>query len=391
MLNIITYSTLYPNAATPVHGVFVENRLRHLVDTGKVSARVVAPVPWFPFGHRLFGHYGEFARCPAEETRHGLRITHPRYPVIPKLSTPFHASLLERWSRPAVAAILQQNPDIDLIDSHYFYPDGVAAVRMAKSFDKPVVITARGTDLSLLADDPKVRPQIKWAAEQADGLITVCEALKDKLVELGIPADKVRVLRNGVDLSLFHPVDRDAARTALGLTGRILVSVGLLIPRKAHDLTISAMPQMPEAQLLIAGDGPERGRLEQQARGLGVESRVHFLGRVPHDRLKELYSAADAMILSSSREGWANVLLESMACGTPVIASDVWGTKEVVTSQAGGVLMKSRTTDGLVDAYHRLFASLPTRAETRRYAELFSWDDTTAGQLELFRDVLRSA
>ena len=384
MLDILTFSTLYPNAAAPAHGVFVENRLRHLIADGAVRSRVVAPVPWFPFSGERFGEYGRFARCPKSEVRHGIAVVHPRYPVIPKLSSHIQAGLLYAGARGAVARALRAAPDVALIDAHYFYPDGVAAVKLARAFGLPVTITARGTDLNLLADDPLIRPQIRWAANHADGLITVCQALKDKLLELGIAEDKVTVLRNGVDLQMFRPADREAARRKFAIEGPTLLSVGLLIARKGHDITIAALADLPGTRLLIAGDGPERGRLEALAAERGVADRVRFLGRVAHDQLRELYSAADAMVLSSSREGWANVLLESMACGTPVIASDVWGTGEVVAAPEAGVLMPERTPAGLASAYRRLFAALPERSATRAYAEGFSWDDTTRGQRALF-------
>lgn len=388
MLDILTFSTLYPNAAAPSHGIFVENRLRHLAASGEVRSRVVAPVPWFPFTSERYGAYAQFARCPAAEDRHGIPVVHPRYPVIPKLSSHVQSWLLYAGARRAVARALRAAPNVALIDAHYFYPDGVAAVMLGRAFGRPVTITARGTDLNLLADDPLIRPQIRWAAARADGLITVCQALKDKLLELGIPDEKVRVLRNGVDLEMFRPADRVAARAKFAIEGRTLLSVGLLIPRKAHDMAIRALASLPGVRLLIAGDGPERQHLEQLAREKGVADRVRLLGRVPHDQLSELYAAADALVLCSSREGWANVLLESMACGTPVIASDVWGTGEVVAEPAAGVLMPERTPAGLVAAYKALFAALPDRAATRAYAERFSWDDTTRGQRDLFESIL---
>ena len=93
-------------------------------------------------------------------------------------------------------------------------------------------------------------------------------------------------------------------------------------------------------------------------------------------------------MLTSSREGWANVLLEAMACGTPVVASNVWGTPEVVATAEAGVLMEERTSRGVVQAVNHLRAHYPDHAATRAYAERFSWDDTTRGQIALFRQVL---
>jgi glycosyltransferase involved in cell wall biosynthesis len=167
--------------------------------------------------------------------------------------------------------------------------------------------------------------------------------------------------------------------------------VGGPIARKANDLTIRALAELPGHDLLLAGEGPERGALEALATGLGVGDRVRFLGRVPHHDLAETYSAADALVLASSREGWANVLLEAMACGTPVVASNVWGTPEVVAAPEAGQLMPERTPAGAAGAIKALFANLPDRAATRRYAEGFDWEPTIQGQLELFDRVIAEA
>jgi glycosyltransferase involved in cell wall biosynthesis len=284
--------------------------------------------------------------------------------------------------------LLAQGRRFDLIDAHYFYPDGVAAVRLARTFGIPVVVTARGTDLNLIPEYRSPRRMIRRAAAQADGLITVCQALKDRLVELGMAADDVVVLRNGVDLQLFRMIDRQAARARLGLTRRTLASVGWLVERKGHHHAIGALRALPDTDLLIVGDGPERARLERIAVQEGVSARVRFLGRIEQQQLPEVYNAIDALVLASSREGWANVLLEAMACGTPVVASAVWGTPEVVAAPEAGVLMKTLDTEGVVDGVRRLFSMKLQRAATRRYAEGFSWDSTTRGQLDLFRKIL---
>ena len=390
MLKILTFSTLFPNAAQPSHGVFVENRLRHLIVNGAVEATVIAPVPWFPSAAGAFGKYADYAKAPRFEERHGITVHHPRYPVLPKIGINLAPLLLYLAAKPFIAGLLRDGLQFDLIDAHYFYPDGVAAAMLAKALDKPLTITARGTDLNLLPQFAIPRRQIVWAAERAQGLITVCQALKDELVALGTAPDKVRVLRNGVDLEMFRPIAREAARERLGLTGRTLLSVGHLIERKGHHLVIAAMTRLPDTTLLIAGDGEERANLERQAAEAGVSDRVRFLGRVDHDALREVYGAADALVLASSREGWANVLLEAMACGTPVVATNVWGTPEIVAESAAGVLMAARTPEALADAVESLFASLPERDATRAYAEQFSWDATTRGQEELFGTLVRA-
>jgi glycosyltransferase involved in cell wall biosynthesis len=293
-------------------------------------------------------------------------------------------------ARRCIDALLRDGLDFDLIDAHYFYPDGVAAVLLGRHYGKPVTITARGSDINVLARYALPRRMIRWAAANADGMIAVCQALKDSLVELGASADRIRVLRNGVDLVTFRPGDRSAARAKLGFAGTVLLSVGNLIPLKGHDLAIRALGQVAGALLVIVGDGPERANLEALARQSGVAERVRFMGRLPHGDLPQLYQAADLLLLLSSNEGMANVLLEAMACGTPAVATNVGGTPEVVASAAVGELVEDRNHVSIAAAVKRILARRPDRAGVRTHAESFSWDATTTGQLQLFREIIRS-
>jgi len=381
-MKILTFSTLFPNTEKPGHGIFVETRLRHLVASGQVESRVVAPIGWFPSKNPRFGDYAKLAKVPQCEVRHGLQVEHPRFPVLPKVGMNVAPLLLAQAARPRIARLLDEGYDFDLIDAHYFYPDGVAAAMLARYFNKPLVITARGSDITLLPQYALPRKMITWAAKRADAVITVCHALRDEVVALGVAPDKVVSLRNGVDLQLFQPVERTPNPLFT------LLTVGHLVPVKAQELIVAALPLLPDARLVVAGDGPNRNMLETLARELKVEARVQFLGAVPQAELRSHYGNADALVLASSREGWANVLLESMACGTPVVASRVYGTPEVVAAPEAGVLMRERSPQGVTDAVNALRAYYPDRAATRRYAEGFSWDDTSAGQLRLFDEVL---
>lgn len=391
-MRLLTYSTLFPNAAQPNHGIFVENRLRHLLATGQAEATVLAPVPYFPSASPRFGRWAVHARVPRLETRHGLTIHHPRYPVLPRIGEPLTPFLLGAASRIALRRIVAAQGGFDLIDAHYVYPDGVAAVRLGAAFRRPVVITARGSDVTQLPDHAVPRRLIGWALRRADALIAVSSALGERLVELGADPAKVTVLRNGVDAAQFAPVDRASARAALGLDNApTLISVGALVARKGHDRTIAAMARLPGFRLLIVGEGEERGRLEADIARLGLADRVRLLGARPHAELPRYYSVADAMVLASSREGWANVLLESMACGTPVVASNIPGNPEVVRARAAGVIMAENTPDGIADAVRDMLSDPPDRTATRAYAERFGWEETSAGQLAVFRKVLGRA
>lgn len=387
-MKIVTLTTLYPNLIQENHGVFVENRLRHLLDSQKVEAQVVAPVPWFPLSNKYFGEYAKFAKIPKTEFRNNIYVAHPRFPVIPKIGMSIAPFLLAINLYPFLKKIKRKFP-FDLIDAHYFYPDGVAAVLLGIALGKPVVITARGSDLNLIPNYSVPRKLIVWASMKANGIIAVSQSLKNVLNGMGVPSAKVTVLRNGVDLNIFcPPTDRRILRESLNVIGPLILTVGRLDTNKGHILVIEALLKISKANLFIAGDGPERKNLQNSVTRLGLEGRVNFLGAIPHHKLSQYYGAADVFVLASDREGWPNVLLESMACGTPVVATSVGGAPEVIHDPVAGLLVGTRNAGEIALTIERLLENLPERNNTRKYAEKFSWDETSMGQFELFRQIL---
>ncbi|WP_394752003.1 glycosyltransferase family 4 protein [Crenothrix sp.] len=387
-MKIITLTTLYPNNVKNGHGIFVEQRLRHLLEHHQdIVAEVIAPVPWFPFVSDKFGHYSDFAQVAKVEQRFGIRVSHPRYCLLPKIGMTLAPFMLVLAVYPLLKNKLKNGDNFDLIDAHYFYPDGVAAVILGKLLKKPVVVTARGSDITLIPSFYWPRKMIVWAAQQATAIITVCQDLKDKIVEFGISPAKIHALRNGVDLQFFMPEDRQQARAQLKLDRPTLLSVGHLVELKGHHLIIEAMQSLPDYQLLIAGDGEEMLNLKKLANSFGVGGRVTFLGAISHKQLVTVYSAADILVLASSREGWANVLLEAMACGTPVIATKVSGTPEVVASPKAGILVE-RSAPAIVTAVRAMQKQMPLRQDTRAYTENYSWDATVHRISELFKNIV---
>lgn len=383
MTRVLVVTTLFPNTEHVNHGIFVENRVRHTLGRGGLTATVVAPVPYFPFRARCWGRYSAFARVPSVEERFGTSVLHPRFFVVPKVGTALGPRFLFQTLRRTVGDLMRSGLSFDVIDAHYFYPDGVAAAMLARQFEMPLAITGRGSDLTLLAQDAAARRQIQWAAERADALITVSESLKQALVRLGVDGERIAVLRNGVESSLFTPLSRSESRSRLGVRRFALLSVGALIPRKRHAIAIDAIGNLPDCELLIVGTGPLRAQLERRARDLGVVSRVRFFGEVPHRELPLYYNAADVMTLTSDREGWANVILEAMACGTPVIATDVGGAGEVIRVPEAGRLLLDSEPGALANEVTALRANLPSREATRRYAEAFAWEPVAAANAAL--------
>lgn len=379
VLRVLTFTSLFPGPGRPNHGVFVRNRLEHLLASQPVEAVVVAPVPRPPWAMR-----------DSEATARGARVLHPGFAHLRGLGQYLAPLALRAAGMRALREPALAGQRFDLIDAHYLYPDGVAALALGRRLGLPVVVTARGSDVTQMFDHALPRRAIRRVIREAAAIIAVSGGLRERLIELGAPPGKVTVLRNGVDLERFHPAERQAARAQWGVSGPTLVSVGGLIPRKRHDLTLAALAKLPGWRLLVAGEGPERGRLAALSRDLGLADRVRFLGAVPHAELATLYSAADVSVLASSREGWANVLLESMACGTPAVASRIPGNPEVVAAPAAGRIVASNTPDDFAAAIAEVAADAD-RTATRAYAEGFSWDATSAGQVAVFRRVVAQA
>lgn len=390
-LRLLLFSTLYPSASRPRHGLFVETRLRKLLDTREVEAKVVAPVPWFFSTHPRWGRYADMARTPARETRHGIDVLHPRYLLPPKVGMSAAPFALAAGAISAVRRLRDEGFDFDIVDAHYYYPDGVAAALLARHFRKPFTVTARGSDLNVLPNHAVPRRLMQWAAGRASASIGVSDALVDVLRRWHIDPARLHVMRNGVDLALFRPTPRSQARQRLGLGEQpLLLAVGNLVDVKGHDLLLDAMPQVlarqPRARLVIVGDGPDRERLQRQAARLNLApDQVTFQRGVGQDELVHWYNAADLLVLASRSEGCANVLLESMACGTPVVATDVGGSRELVNDAAAGLLVARREPAALARAMLELIERGPDRSRVRAHAERFGWEPTTRAQLELLR------
>ncbi len=388
-MKIAVLTNLYPSAARPRHGIFIEHRVRRIHASGQAQVRVIAPVPYFPFRHAAFGAWAEGARVPNDEVRHGIHVVYPRYTAVPKIGMSSAPALLAAAMIKPFRRMQESGFDPDAIDAYYLYPDGVAATLLARYFGKPIVLTALGSDVNIIPGYRVPRQMIRWAGAHAARITTVSHALKARLVDIGLAADKIVPVLHGVDQEVFQPPDdRDGLRARLGLTRPTLLSVGNLIELKGNHLAIQALAELPEFELLIAGQGPEESALRRLAAKLGLAGRVRFLGLLHQQQLRDYYGAADALVLASSNEGIPNVLLESLACGTPVVATAVGGIPHIVESPEAGKLMTERSVAALVAAVRGLFAAYPDRAATPRQVQHLTWDRTTQEHLDVVRAAL---
>lgn len=396
-MKVLVVSTLYPNQANPKHGIFIHQRVKQvLAHHADVQIKVLAPVPWFPFTSDRFGQYGRWARAPQHEIRDDIEIWHPRYPVIPKIGMHLAPHALGTTIRRSMKRLRDDGFDFQLVDGHYYYPDGVAIAHACTRTETPFVMTARGSDIAVIpGESDKAKRAIQGVFSKARRNIGVCQALVDTMVqELGAPADKAVVARNGVDLNTFEFADEArhrALQSKLGLKKRHLcLSVGHLVEGKGHHIALEAIAGMPDAELWILGVGPMREALESQVVQLSLQNRVRFLGEMAQPDMVKYYQAADVMVLASRSEGWANVLLEAMACGTPVVATRVGGTPEVVPEHEQHYLTE-RTAEAIAAALNERLAAQTPREEMRRHAEKFSWKATSNLLYSTWRAVIDGA
>lgn len=388
-LNVLTLSTLFPDISRPNFGVFVERQARELASRPDVKVTVVAPlgIPPWPLG--LADRYTALRALPRKERWQDLTVYRPIFPVIPKVGARLNVGNMTRAILPLVEQLHAQQP-FDVIDASFFFPDGPVAQRLSRTLGIPYSIKARGADIHYWGTRRDTRGLVKRAADEADGLLAVSSAMRRSMAKLGMDKDKIRVHYTGVDLDRFELTDRAAAKEMLGFEGPVILCVGALIPRKGQDLLVETLPRLPGVTLLFAGQGQYRRALEKQAEDLGVDRRIGFLGSVPHDRLPRIYAAADVMALPSSSEGLANAWVEALACGTPIVITDVGGARELLDRPEAGHIV-ARDPDAIATAIGDLLTNPPERESVRDTALRFTWSANGDTLLHHLRGIVRNS
>jgi teichuronic acid biosynthesis glycosyltransferase TuaC len=391
-LRILTFTSLFPSQIDPSYGIFIYQRAAQLAKRNENDVVVISPVPYFPRWLRI-NRWNKARALPSQERVGDLTVYRPRYFHLPKIFMPFHGvsmffgCLLQGLK-------LNREKKIDCIDAHFVYPDGLAAVLLGKVLGKPVTVSARGTDINLYPSFKLIRPQILWTLRQAARVIAVSSALKRVMTALGVSETKVQVIPNGVDPARFQRMAPEEARTRLGLPEQVLliVSVGALIPSKGHQFVIRALSQVdrrhPEVHLYVLGEGPELGDLERLIEELGLKDRVHLMGKRPNEELPLWFSAATISCLASSREGWPNVVTESLACGTPVVATKVGGIPEILHTPELGILVE-QTQESLASGIELALSKNWDRESIGNQTRARTWDAVAAEVARVLEETLR--
>ncbi|WP_245921740.1 glycosyltransferase [Bowmanella denitrificans] len=390
-MRILVLSSLFPSSVRPQAGLFVRERMFRVAKHADLE--VVSPVPWFP-GQGLLRLVkpGYRPQPAALEEQNGIKVHFPRFLSLPMLGRRFDAWMMARCCRRLIKK-LHRHKAIDLIDSHFTYPDGLAATQLAKMLGCPVTITLRGTELSHSRDPSRCKQLLKaWQA--ADKLICVSDSLRQLAISLGAPAEKLVVVGNGIDTEKFKALNKAEARHSLGIDedARVLVTVGGLVPRKGFHRVIDCIPTLlkshPKLIYLVVGGASAEGNYEPQLRkqvqNLDLEEQVRFMGPLPPDKLSLPLSAADVFVLSTANEGWANVILEAMACGTPVVATDVGGNAEVVRQPDTGTIVPFDDHQALSGALGSALAHAWQTQMIVDYAADNHWDKRVTQLIAIF-------
>lgn len=394
-MHVLCLSTVFPNPAETDFGVFVERRMRRVGEMVEVS--VVAPVAVVEYGNPK-RRFPPLDRIPQKARNGSLDVYYPRW-FYPPLGGWSNAYFLWAQSLRLARAIDRKKP-IDLIDAHFGHPEGVAAALLARSLNKPFMITLRGNenDHAVFAMRKK---KMAWAFERAGRIVTVSERLRQFAIELGCAAERAITIPNGIDGRTFYPRKREDARREFQIEGdaKIILSAGYLIERKGHHRVIEALRTVLDggvnAQLLIAGGPGREGNFEAEIRKAvvdhRVEANVRFLGAVKPDALARLMSACDVFTLATSNEGWPNVVHEAMGCGAPVVATDIGAIPEMIQNDDFGYVVPFGDSSALADALSKSLQRSWNRELISQWAVGRSWDNVAAEVVSVMREAVTAA
>ncbi len=385
-MKVLLLSHLYPNVISKLYGSFVHNQVRFLKEHCQLE--IVAPVPWFPLPG--FGLWSAYRHVPRRAVLDEIEVRHPR-----RFALPRRLFFAQQWRFHFKALLGAVEGVPDIIHAHCAYPDGRAAIEYGAQTGRPVVITVHGSDVKIL---PKLKSQwrrpIAEALTRAAAVIAVSQQLRREVVQLGVAADKVRCIPNGVDCRLFAAT---GARQP-NKQGWRLLYVGRFVEAKGLRVLLAALAEVRrqgrDVSLTLIGGDPTTGTAGPflaQVEALNLSEHVSFEDAVPWEQLPAYMAAADLFVLPSFSEGLTTSLVEAIACGLPVVATRCGGPEEVVNEEVGRLVAVGDAADlaagilAVLDEYGRY-----DRAAIRRQAEQrYDYRRVAARIGALYEEVLR--
>jgi len=354
-LRVLVITKIFPNALEPLSSPFNRQQFAAL---GKLcQVEVLASIPWFPAA-RAFQKWsaaGRLVDVPRQDRIDGLSVHHPRFLFLPRYGHAFSGAL---YAASLLPEVLRYRGRVDVVLGSWAYPDGVAAVMLAKLMGVPSVVKLHGSDINVVSKLRGPQQNLRWALPQAARVVAVSRALGEEVVSLGVKRERVKIVTNGVDPELFHPADRAAARRELGRAsdGKLIVYVGRLERSKGVVDLLDAFAMLakkrPDLSLVLVGDGAARQECAERAAQLGAQ--VTLAGARPLAEVPRWMAACDLLTLPSWNEGTPNVLLEALACGRRVVATRTGGIPDVVTGPSLGELVPVKDPPALAAALERV-------------------------------------
>ncbi len=368
-MNVLVITNLFPNSIEQTRGIFNFQQIRRLTNLNDIALRVIAPLPWYYRGD-----------IPGDENFGGIQVSHPRYFMFPKFGRSFYGYFFYRALREPVKQ-LYRNFNFDIILATWVYPDGYGSYLLAKELGKPIIIKAHGSDINAYTNYTGRRKKIAAALNGANKVIAVSKGLKEKIAGIGVSEDKIALLYNGINTKLFHPLDLQACREELNIPKgkKVILYAGNFVQGKGIEHLIEAFLQKfgnsPEYFLCLTGGGILKKKLVRKVNAGGMKDNVLFVDRLSHDKMPVLMNACDVFCLPSLNEGCPNVILEAMACGKPVVGSNVGGIPELITAGKTGLLTKPADPASLAQVLENAVHKNWDAAAIRASVEKLSWEE----------------
>ncbi|MCE5328576.1 MAG: glycosyltransferase [Planctomycetaceae bacterium] len=389
-MKILSFSSCFPSTVAPSEGIFVFDRLKAM--SQHATLLVVHPIARCP----LVGPVRRPARLPAEEVLGGLGVLHRYYRYLPAVLKRFDGWFYYRGLRRWVTQRCRRwRPDI--LDAHFAWPDGVAVSLLARRLGLPYVITLRGT-INPRKDVPCFRRRMAAALRGAGAVISVSSPMAETALEMGAAPDRVHVVANGVDAEVFQPCPRPSARARLGLDPRrpTLVCVASLKAPKGHADLLHAAAGLACQPMVVLVGSPAGGAgyvrfLRGLAGRLGMGERLKIIPGVRRLEVVDYFNAADIAVLPSHSEGCPNVLLESLACGTPPVATAVGGVRQIIRDGDNGLVVPPDNPAALSAALEHALTRQWDRAHLRQSVIARSWAVVAQEVMEIFAQAVKDS
>jgi len=370
---IIIITNLYPSSWEPNRATFNKQQFNFLSKHLNVS--VLVPVAWPQWLKLTAAQKKEGSEAPAVKSRFCWYFYTPKF-----MRRFYSAFMLVSLLINSFFWIRKQQPDY--IMASWAYPEGVATAWLAKIFNKPFFLKVHGSDINDYANDKARATQIVNACQRAQGIFSVSQALKQKLVDLGVQAEKIHVIYNGVDKSVFYAQAPPTPSQSLLFVGNLKANKGVVELIEAFILLKKGHQALT---LVIAGNGAMMPFITRRLTEEGLMSEVELLGNVGHHQIPSLLRASRLLVLPSYAEGVPNVILEAFSCGIPVVATVVGGIPEIV-NESNGVLVKEKNVEDLTQGINKALAIEWNSERIKEKANDFSWNENASKVLAVIQN-----